>query len=228
MSQALLSCTRAGANHRQASTLHARIISRSVCATPARRAVAATKAAPDEPRKAQKKVSLQSRRSYCSISTSLNFAAPNHKVNKVKVAPSAQAKAQSKAAAESKMVNLLTMAYDAPMVKPPEPSPEEKERRYQIGRNWVIGQWKEHNEINHDLAVKIRMKRYAMKMLPKEGELGDSLVSVDGKETSVYGRWKSEAHKINDMHGPPDHRHIPMWTPPIEGFDISQYIESEE
>lgn len=204
MSQALLSCTRAGANHRQASTLHARIISRSVCATPARRAVAATKAAPDEPRKAQKKV------------------------NKVKVAPSAQAKAQSKAAAESKMVNLLTMAYDAPMVKPPEPSPEEKERRHQIGRNWVIGQWKEHNEINHDLAVKIRMKRYAMKMLPKEGELGDSLVSVDGKETSVYGRWKSEAHKINDMHGPPDHRHIPMWTPPIEGFDISQYIESEE
>lgn len=126
------------------------------------------------------------------------------------------------------MVNLLTMAYDAPMVKPPEPSPEEKERRHQIGRNWVIGQWKEHNEINHDLAVKIRMKRYAMKMLPKEGELGDSLVSVDGKETSVYGRWKSEAHKINDMHGPPDHRHIPMWTPPIEGFDISQYIESEE
>ena len=149
-------------------------------------------------------------------------------MNKVKVAPSAQLKAQSKAAAESKMVNMLTMAYDAPMVTPPEPSPEEKERRYQIGRNWVIGKWKEHNEINHDLAVKIRMKRYAMKMLPKEGELGDSLVSVDGKETSVYGRWKSEAYKINDMHGPPDHRHIPAWTPPIEDFDISQYIEAEE
>lgn len=149
-------------------------------------------------------------------------------MNKVKVAPSAQSKAQSKAAAESKMVNLLTMAFDAPEVKPPEPSPEEKERRYQVGRNWVIGCWKEHNEINHDLAVKIRMKRYAMKMLPKEGELGDSLVSIDGKETSVYGRWKSEAYKINDMHGPPDHRLIPAWTPPIEDFDISQYIEAED
>ena len=107
-------------------------------------------------------------------------------------------------------------------------------RRYQIGRNYVIGSWERHNEMTHDLAVKIRMKRYAVRMLPKEGQLGDSLVSVNKnggnkvEEKSVYGRWREEAMKIDDFPGPPGHRPIPMYTPPIPGFNIEEYMENED
>jgi hypothetical protein len=172
--------------------------------------------------------------------------------NKTKSAPSSQSKAAAKEAKSNRIQELLVKAYDAPWTKAPVADEEEMARRYRVGREYVIGCWERHNEENHELAVKIRMKRYAIKRLPKEGEIGDSLIEIVGGEsgttkkkkkgkggddatntnnntsTSVYARWRQEALKIDDMMGPPDWRHIPMLTPPIPDFDASLYMESEE
>ena len=98
--------------------------------------------------------------------------------------------------------------------------------RAQIGRNYVIGSFQRHNEHNHDLAVKIRMKKHAMKLLPKEGEIGDE--PIEGQKKTVYGKWRAAAFKVNDKWGPPDSRPIPLLTPPIEGFDASLYMSEED
>ncbi|KAL3812020.1 hypothetical protein ACHAXA_001327 [Cyclostephanos tholiformis] len=159
----------------------------------------AKKTSPEEPKTAQKKV------------------------NKEKKGPST-AKLEKMDSAEKRITDLLIKAYDAPSLVPPPASAEEMAQRYNVGRNYVIGCFRRHNELNHDLAVKIRMKKYALRMMPREGiDLGDvTTTSSDGR--SVYGKWKAEALKVNDSWGPPDHRHVPMYTPPIEGFDISQYM----
>lgn len=70
-------------------------------------------------------------------------------------------------------------------------------------------------------------QKYALKNLPREGiDIGDSL---DQNGNSVYGKWKNEALKIDrESLGPPPNRHIPMHTPPIEGFDPSIYMDQEE
>ena len=160
------------------------------------------------------------------------------KVSKEKKGPSAT-KLEKADSAEKRMLDIMIRAHDAVPLELPPATPEEMERRYNIGRNYVIGCFKKHNEINHDLAVKIRMKRYAIKMLPREGiDLGDATTTTTttegdgggggGSGQSMYGRWKKEALKINYNFGPPEHRHIPMYTPPIEGFDINQYMNRDD
>lgn len=173
---------------------------RPVSTTPAlAQALAAAKTSPEEPRTAQKKAKKEKR------------------------GPSA-AKGRSEEEAKNRIEKLIIKALDAPPGKAPPASAEEMERRYHVGRNYVIGRFKQHNEWNHDLACKIRMKKHAMRMLPREGELGD----VEENGESVYGKWKREAVKLNDFWGPPDHRLIPMHTPPIEGFDPTIYMDQEE
>lgn len=146
------------------------------------------------------------------------------KVMKEKKGPSKSNEA-SKEAAKNRISSLIVKALDAPWGKAPTASEEEMERRYNVGRDYVIGSFERHNEFNHDLAVKIRMKRHAMAMLPKEGDIGDD--EIDGR--SVYGMYREEAYKINGgMWGPPKHRLIPMHTPPIEGFDPSVYMDQDD
>jgi len=170
------------------------------------------------------------------------------KVNKEKKGPSAS-KLEKQVSQESRMEALLIKAYDAPSLLPPSPSVEEANRRYEVGRNYVIGSFERHNEMYHDLAVKIRMKRYALQLLPREKyDLGDATIpetaaaasgggaaagssaaaAADGSQKSVYAQWKSAAYKLNPNWGPPDHRHVPMHTPPIEGFDINMYADQED
>ena len=90
-----------------------------------------------------------------------------------------------------------------------EISPEEKARRYQIGRNHVIGRFQQHNDLNHDLTCKIHLKKHAVKMLPRNSKL------------------KEEAMKI-DSEGPPLWRHIAKWTPPIPGFNPSEFANKDD
>jgi hypothetical protein len=161
------------------------------------------------------------------------------KVSKEKKGPSAS-KLEKADSAEKRMLDIMIRAHDATPLELPPATSEEMERRYNIGRNYVIGCFKKHNELNHDLAVKIRMKRYAIKMLPREGiDLGDAATTTttttavggttSGQSSrSMYGRWKEEALKINYNFGPPEHRHIPMYTPPIEGFDVNQYMNRDD
>lgn len=108
----------------------------------------------------------------------------------------------------SKQLNQILAALDAPVRKEPPISAEETERRYQIGRNYVIGCFEQHNDLNHDLACKLQLKRHALKMLPKEGRL------------------REEALKI-DMSVPPLWRNLPVWTPPIPDFDPSQFVDHD-
>lgn len=186
-----------------------------------------------------------------STTTPLNFPLPvkktvsvepkisQKKVSKEKKGPSAT-KLEKADSAEKRMMDIMIRAHDAVPLELPPASSEEMERRYNIGRNYVIGCFKKHNELNHDLAVKIRMKRYAIKMLPREGiDLGDTKTATasttegggdgsGGSGQSVYGRWKKEALRINYNFGPPEHRHIPMYTPPIEGFDVNQYMNRDD
>lgn len=104
---------------------------------------------------------------------------------------------------------LILAALDAPMRQEPTISEEERERRYQIGRNYVIGKFRQHNEIHHDLACKLQLKNHAIRMLPKNTKL------------------REEALKIDES-GPPSWRHHPVWTPPIPGFDPTQFTMTEE
>ena len=188
------------------------------------------KAAPETPKVSQKKVG-----------------------NEEKKGPSAS-KLEKQVSHESRIEALLIKACDAPTLVPPRPALEEAMRRYHVGRNYVIGSFVRHNAMYHDLAVKIRMKRYAIRMLPRENyDLGDDTVIAppssststssknkggedglqqqqqqQGAGRSVYGRWKSEVLAINGNWGPPEHRHVPMYTPPIPGFDVNLYADRED
>ncbi|GKY92748.1 hypothetical protein MPSEU_000244800 [Mayamaea pseudoterrestris] len=106
-------------------------------------------------------------------------------------------------------LQLVLAALDAPMRQEPPLSQEEKDRRHQIGRNYVIGKFRQHNEIHHDLACKLQMKKHAINMLPKNSKL------------------REEALKIDDS-GPPTWRNMPVWTPPIPGFDPSQLAGTKD
>lgn len=109
----------------------------------------------------------------------------------------------------SQELKLIFAALDAPMKQEPPISEEEKARRHQIGRNYTIGCFNRMNEFNHDLACKIKMKAHAINMLPRNSKL------------------KEEALKENTEMSP-GWRRIPTWTPPITGFDISQYMDESK
>lgn len=125
----------------------------------------------------------------------------------------AKKKAKSKGSepetGRSKDLDLILASLDAPVRQEPPVDEVEQARRYTVGRNYVIGRFRRHNEIDHDLTCKIYLKNHALSMLPKNSKL------------------KEEALKIDDS-GPPAWRHLPVWTPPIPGFDPSQYVEREE
>jgi hypothetical protein len=110
--------------------------------------------------------------------------------------------------ARSKELNLMLAALDAPIRKEPPITEEEKARRFEIGRNYNIGRFRFHNEIQQDLAQKINLKKHAIRMLPRNSKIREEAL----KES-------------NEM--PETWRRVPVWTPPIPGFDPSQYLIKE-
>ena len=72
--------------------------------------------------------------------------------------------------ATDRLQSILVQAIDAKPQIPPKPSPEEAARRYKVGRQYVIGKFQKHNEIRHDLACKLKLKNWAIKMLPKASD----------------------------------------------------------
>lgn len=132
-----------------------------------------------------------------------------------KQSPAAKKKAKAasdgpseEATANNKTYKMVVDALDAPITKPPPASEEEMARRAKIGRNHVIGRFESHNAFQHDLACKIRMKNHAMKMLPKHSLIRNAALEIDSE-------------------GPPKWRHIPVWTPPIPGFDPDEFLNEE-
>lgn len=113
------------------------------------------------------------------------------------------------ALASNKTYRMVVAALDAPITKPPPASKEEMERRFQVGRNYVIGRFKRHNEEEHVLSCRIKLKNHAIDMLPKGTMLRQAALEIDDE-------------------GPPYWRPFPMWTPPIPGFDADVFIEEGE
>jgi len=109
----------------------------------------------------------------------------------------------------SRDLELLLAFMDAPKTKPPPADEEETARREIVQKNYTIGKFKEHNEENHDIACKMKMKKHAISMLPKGSVLKEKALVVDDKF-------------------PPRWRLIPAWTPPIPGFNPSDYMGTEE
>lgn len=106
-------------------------------------------------------------------------------------------------------LDLILRSLDAPFSQEPEIDNEEKERRYKIGKAYVVGMFERHNERNHDLSCKMKLKSFAIKMLPRNSIL------------------KEEALKI-DPSGPPPWRHIMADTPPIPNFDPSKFVHRDD
>jgi hypothetical protein len=113
---------------------------------------------------------------------------------------------------ESKSYKMVLAALNAPVTKPPPASEEEMKRRFEVGRNYVIGMFEEHNEMEHMLSCKIKMKNHAIAMLPRHSE--NPII-------------RKAAMEVDDE-GPPSWRHIPVWTPPIKDFDPEEFAEEEE
>ena len=108
-----------------------------------------------------------------------------------------------------KDLQIILASLDAKVTKPPPADEEEMERRNKILKNYTIGRFKQHNEENHDLACKLRMKKHAMKMLPKDSKIKEKALEIDNS-------------------GPPRWRKIPAWTPPIPGFNPKDFMSTEE
>jgi hypothetical protein len=106
-------------------------------------------------------------------------------------------------------LEIILASLDAIKTKEPKPSEEEEERRAEIRRAYTIGKFQQHNQENHELACKLRFKKHAMKMLPKDSQL------------------KKKAMEI-DTAGPPRWRNIPAWTPPIPNFKPKDFMNVEE
>jgi hypothetical protein len=116
-----------------------------------------------------------------------------------------------------RLTNILMQVIDAKPRKQQKPSPEEAERRSDLGKKYVIGNFKRHNEIHHDLACKIRMKNHAIDLLPHRND-------------EQFGYLKEAALTISmdDDAMVPFHRPIPVDTPPIPNFDPSKFRKAED
>jgi hypothetical protein len=106
-------------------------------------------------------------------------------------------------------LELILSALNAPTRVEPAIETTEQVRRSMVGRNHVIGRFQQHNEIHHDLACKIQLKKHAVQMMPRNSKLKEEALKVDGV-------------------GPPLWRHIAKWTPPIANFDPSEFVDRDD
>lgn len=156
---------------------------------------------------AQRSLSVSRRPAFVTALVGRCFSdeGPKQAVRKVKKKP----KKTKTETGRPRDLQIILSSLDAESTKPPAADEEETARREEILRNYTVGKFKRHNEENHDLACKLRLKKHAMKMLPKDSEL------------------KEKALELDDA-GPPRWRNIPAWTPPIPDFDPKQFMNIEE
>jgi hypothetical protein len=111
----------------------------------------------------------------------------------------------------SRDLEVLLACLDAPKTsRLPPPDEEERARRGRILRAYTVGKFQQHNRENHDVACKLRMKEHAIHMLPRNSKL------------------RNDALRVDDDSFPPPWRRIPAWTPPIPGFNPSEFAATEE
>ena len=125
------------------------------------------------------------------------------KVKKLKKGPSGDD------GSHNRNLQLVLAALDAPFSKESPVSEDEAIRRFGVGRSYNVGTSVEHNKIQHALACKIRLKQHAVNMLPKNSRI------------------RADALQESDTL-PPDIFKMPVWTPPIQGFDPSVYMKEDD
>ena len=151
-----------------------------------------------------------------------NLLTKLHRINRPSVSTQVTAAGSTRCFSDEgekgdRISNLLIKAIDSQPRPRPKFSPEEQAKHYEIGRNYVIGNHQVHNELNHDLACKIRLKNHAITMMPRNtdeklGYLKKHAMTVDMDEESMV----------------PMYRTIPLDTPPIKDFNSRDYLEEEE
>jgi hypothetical protein len=127
---------------------------------------------------------------------------------------------ESDAKAGDRLTNILIRVIDAKPREPKTPpTKEELQKRHEIGRNYVIGNFKKHNAIHHDLACKIKLKNHAIDMLPKKNDVGSN---------NGYLRDKAMEDSVEEEFMPPYYRPIAVDTPPIPNYDPNDFITDDE
>jgi len=102
----------------------------------------------------------------------------------------------------------MLRALSAPKPKPPAVSAEEMKKRYELGRNYVIGSFKRHNTLHHDLACKIKLKQHAVNLLPKDCMWKDEALKIHDDDEQLQWRVFPTPHvPIPDTF--PEHWHRP-------------------
>eukprot|EP00980_Cylindrotheca_fusiformis_P017856 scaffold5653_cov147-Cylindrotheca_fusiformis.AAC.18 len=130
---------------------------------------------------------------------------PKQAVRKVKKKPK---KSREGEEGRPKDLQIILASLDAERTRAPPPVDEEEiARREEVLKQYTIGKFQQHNEENHDLSCKLKLKKHAMNMLPPE--LKEKALEIDNE-------------------GPPRWRTIPAWTPPIPGFDPRDFMNTEE
>jgi hypothetical protein len=122
-------------------------------------------------------------------------------------------KAQGKGAepsGRSKELDLVLASLDAKSREEGPVPAEERERRGRVGRDYVIGRFNQHNDQDHDLTCKIHLKRHALRVLRRG-----------------HPRLHEEALRHDDDQVAPMWRQMPVWTPPIPGFNPAKFLEKE-
>ena len=135
---------------------------------------------------------------------------PKKKQTKVKKKNKKAAAAAGVDTAGQKNLRLVLDSLDAQYRQEEAISNEEKEHRAMVAKNYTIGRFRQHNEVDHDITCKLYLKQHAIKMMK-----GIDPMLIE------------EAMKVNNDQ-PPAWRDMPVWTPPIAGFDPDKYLKEEE
>ena len=109
-------------------------------------------------------------------------------------------------------LQMMIRCVDTPNPPKVVVSKEEMARRHEIGRNHVIGQFKQHNDLHHDLACKIKLKRHAIKMIPRNSMWKEEALQIDNSEEGMPPLWRT----------------IPTDFPPIKGLNPDDFIVNED
>mmetsp|Transcript_30122 Transcript_30122/g.82763 ORF Transcript_30122/g.82763 Transcript_30122/m.82763 type:complete len:193 (-) Transcript_30122:156-734(-) len=86
--------------------------------------------------------------------------------------------AEANVSSGDKHLQLVLSALNAPYKKEGPISEEERARREQIVKTYTIQRFNQHNEWDHDMACKIKMKQHAIRMLPKNSKLKEEALFI--------------------------------------------------
>jgi hypothetical protein len=103
-----------------------------------------------------------------------------------------------------KTLDLVIRSLDARKTREEPVDDEERQRRHTIGRNYGIGRFEQHNEVQHDLACKLVMKQHAIKMMPRGSTMKEQALRVD------YKIGHAEADPPMDRPIPREERPLPV------------------